>query len=494
LGSCGGTGKSLGTERNYNHPDLHIPFRAMSVTLLPATEQLAMLRSRAITPVELAEEHIRQIQRLNPQLRALVDFDAERVRGLARKVGMGTEAGPLAGLPVTVKSSISVAGYRCEIGSVLNKGSVPDQNAVVVNRLIAAGAVVLGTTNCPEFLMAYETENLLYGSTRNPWNLEYSAGGSSGGEAAAIAAGLSAGGLGSDSGGSVREPAHFTGICALKPTAGRVPAAGHLPPCLGPFTFLGAIGPMARTVGDVALLFETLAGQDATDASSAPVNYRKVSGEEAKRTPIGWFTDDGLVPVTAETRVAVEAAARALEQQGYNVQPFRPRALEAARKLWWTYFMQCGAMLYASTIRGREQELSPTFRDFLALARAETPLTADSLLDAWVASDKVRSRLLAEMQAVPLLLCPVCSVPAFKPFERSWMVEGTAVSYLDAMRYTQWFNLLGGPAAVVPVAKSAEGLPIGVQIAGRPYADELVLAVATAVESAFGYEPPPTAR
>jgi amidase len=342
--------------------------------------------------------------------------------------------------------------------------------------------------------MAYETENLLYGSTRNPWNLEYSAGGSSGGEAAAIAAGLSAGGLGSDSGGSVREPAHFTGICALKPTAGRVPAAGHLPPCLGPFTFLGAIGPMARTVGDVALLFETLAGQDATDASSAPVNYRKVSGEEAKRTPIGWFTDDGLVPVTAETRLAVEAAARALEQQGYNVQPFRPRALEAARKLWWTYFMQCGAMLYASTIRGREQELSPTFRDFLALARAETPLTADSLLDAWVASDKVRSRLLAEMQAVPLLLCPVCSVPAFKPFERSWMVEGTAVSYLDAMRYTQWFNLLGGPAAVVPVAKSAEGLPIGVQIAGRPYADELVLAVATAVESAFGYEPPPTAR
>ena len=466
----------------------------MSVTLLSATEQLAMLRSRAITPVELAEEHIRQIQRLNPQLRALVDFDAERVRGLARKVRLGTEACPLAGLPVTVKSSISVAGYRCEIGSALNKGSVPAQNAVVVDRLIAAGAVMLGTTNCPEFLMAYETENLLYGSTRNPWNLEYSAGGSSGGEAAAIAAGLSAGGLGSDSGGSVREPAHFTGICALKPTAGRVPASGHLPPCLGPFTFLGSIGPMARTVGDVALLFSTLAGQDATDASSAPVPLRTVTQEEAKRTPIGWFTDDGLVPVTAETRAAVEAAAQALKQQGYNVQPFRPRALEAARKLWWTYFMQCGAMLYASTIRGREQELSPTFREFLALARAETPLTADSLLDAWVESDKVRSRLLAEMQAFPLLLCPVCSVPAFKPFERSWMVEGAAVLYFDAMRYTQWFNLLGGPAAVVPAAKSADGLPIGVQIAGSPYADELVLAVAAAVESAFGFEPPPMAR
>jgi amidase len=151
-------------------------------------------------------------------------------------------------------------------------------------------------------------------------------------------------------------------------------------------------------------------------------------------------------------------------------------------------------MLYAPTIRGREEELSPTFRDFLAIARAETPLTADDLLEAWVESDKVRARLLHEMQAFPLLLCPVCAVPAFKPFEREWAVEGERVGYLDAMRYTQWFNLLGGPAAVVPVSRSAEGLPIGVQIAGRPYEDELVLAVAAVVESEFGYRAPALAR
>ncbi len=150
-------------------------------------------------------------------------------------------------------------------------------------------------------------------------------------------------------------------------------------------------------------------------------------------------------------------------------------------------------MLYAPTIRGREQELSPTFRDFLAIARAASPLTADSLLDAWVESDKVRSRLLDEMRAFPILLCPVCSIPAFKPFERSWTIDGQSVDYLDAMRFTQWFNLLGGPAAVVPVMRSAEGLPIGVQIAGRPWADELVLEVADALDSAFGYEPPPMA-
>jgi Asp-tRNA(Asn)/Glu-tRNA(Gln) amidotransferase A subunit family amidase len=151
-------------------------------------------------------------------------------------------------------------------------------------------------------------------------------------------------------------------------------------------------------------------------------------------------------------------------------------------------------MLYSPTIRGREQDLSPTFRDFLAIARAETPLTADPLLDAWVESDKVRARLLEEMRQFPILLCPVCSIPAFKPFERSWNVEGQAVAYLDAMRYTQWFNLLGAPAAVVPVSRSAEGLPIGVQIAGRPFADELVLEVAAAVESEFGYRPPPLAE
>jgi amidase len=250
---------------------------------------------------------------------------------------------------------------------------------------------------------------------------------------------------------------------------------------------------MARTVADLSLLFEVLSGQDPTDPSSPPVAHHPVSLEEAKQVPIGFFEDDGLVPVTPETRAAVRSAAQALQRQGFNVQPFRPQSLEAARRLWWTFFMQCGEMLYASTIRGREDQLSPTFRDFLALARAEAPLTAAALLDAWVESDQVRSRLLEEMRAFPLLLCPVCSVPAFRPFERSWTIDGQSVSYLDAMRFTQWFNLLGSPAAVVPVGQSPQGLPIGVQLAGRPYADELTLAVAAALESEFGYRPPPIA-
>jgi Asp-tRNA(Asn)/Glu-tRNA(Gln) amidotransferase A subunit family amidase len=462
--------------------------------LLPAALQLELLRRREVSVLELAEAHIRQIERLNPKLNALVDFDAERVRVQARRMdGDQTPRGPLHGLPVTVKSSIAAAGYRCEIGSLLHKGDVPREDAVAVGRLRAAGALILGTTNCPEFLMAYETANLLYGATRNPWDLERSPGGSSGGESAAIAAGLSAAGLGSDSGGSVRVPAHFTGICSLKPTPGRVPGIGHLPPCVGPFSTLGAIGPMARTIGDVALMFRTLGGHDSHDPVSPPVPLREPTLEQLRSYTIGVFEDDGLVPVTPETRTAVNAAAQALRDAGFRVEPFRPRTLEQLRKLWWTFFVQCGAMFYEPEIRGRRDRLSPIFREFLEIAEASGQLSATELLFAWAESDLLRAKTLEEMQDHPVLLCPVASIPAFRRGERSWIIDGESVAYLDAVRHTQWFNVLAAPAAVVPVGHSPEGLPIGVQIVARPFEDEVALGIAAVVDAAFGYRPPPLA-
>jgi Asp-tRNA(Asn)/Glu-tRNA(Gln) amidotransferase A subunit family amidase len=461
----------------------------MNVTLLPAVTQLALLEQRKISPLELADEYISQIERLNPVLNAIIDFDAERVRMQARQARTGV----LAGLPLTIKSSITLQGHRCEIGSVLNRDKISDHDAEAVARLRSNGAMFLGTTNCPEFLMAYETDNLLYGRTNNPWDLECSAGGSSGGEAAAIAAGLSAGGLGSDSGGSVRQPAHFCGICSLKPTPGRVPGRGSRPPCIGPFSSLGAIGPMGRTVADVNLLFRLLAEQDPLDPISPPISLHPIALEDAKAIPIGWFEDDGLIPVTAETRQAVRDAAQALERQGFQVRPFRPAWLEAAREVWWKFFVQCGAMFYAPLIRGREQELSPIFRDFLETAHSKPALTAESLLEAWADCDLIRSKLLSEMREVPILLTPVCAIPAFRHGERQWKIDDATVDYLDAMRYTQWFNALAWPAAVVPVGTSPAGLPIGVQVAGRPFEDERVLAVAAAIERDFGYRPPPLA-
>ncbi len=465
------------------------------LVLTPATRQLELLRAGKVSVAELAEAHIRQIERLNPELNVFADFDAERVRAQARSLDAVRDGrGPLYGLPVTVKSSIATAGYRCEIGSVLHKGEVPGEDAVVVARLRAAGALILGTTNCPELLMAYETANDLHGRTRNPWDLDRSPGGSSGGESAAIAAGLSAGGLGSDSGGSVRVPAHFTGICSLKPTPGRVPGRGHLPPCVGPFSILGAIGPLARTIGDVSLLFRALAGQDPCDPASPPVPLREPSWNELRAHTIGFFEEDGITPVTPETRAAVHAAAQALRAAGLHVEPFQPRALEPLRKLWWKFFVQCGAMFYEPVISGKEASLSPIFKGFLTIAERSGKLTATELLSAWAELDLLRGKMLEEMRAFPVLLCPAAAIPAFRHDERAWTIDGETVEYLDAVRYTQWFNSLGAPAAVVPVGVSPEGLPIGVQIAARPFADEVALGVAAVVDAAFGYRPPPMAR
>jgi amidase len=209
---------------------------------------------------------------------------------------------------------------------------------------------------------------------------------------------------------------------------------------------------------------------------------------------IGYFENDGLVPVTAETRAAVDAAAQALREAGFSVEPFRPRTLEQLRKLWWKFFVQCGAMFYGPEIRGKIDRLSPIFREFLGIAESAGPLTATELLNAWAELDTLRSKTLEEMKDHPVLLCPVASVPAFRHGERSWAIDGQTVEYLDAWRYTQWFNALACPAAVVPVGKSPQGLPIGVQIAARPFEDEIALGIAAIIDSAFGYKPPPLAR
>lgn len=463
----------------------------------PAVDLLALLEAKKLSVLELADMHIQRIEQLNPSLNALIDFDPKDIRHQAMALDRSTSPrGLLHGLPLTVKSSISVAGHSCETGSLLKKGHRPTDDAETVKRLRKAGALILGTTNCPEFLMAYETDNRLYGRTSNPWDLTRTSGGSSGGESAAIAAGLSAGGLGSDGGGSVREPAHFTGICAMKPTPGRIPTAGHLPDNVGPFSLLGTVGPMARTMADVTLLFRVVSGALDIDPIAAPVPYRPSGPEAFKRIRIGYFEDDGLVPVTAETRQAVQDAVHSLRRHGFHVEPFRPASLERARELWYTFFARCGALLLERLGRGRESDFSPTFLDFLSIAHTYPPLAAAELLDAWCETDIVRSQLLSEMRDFPILLSPVCSIPAFRHGERNWTLHDAngasrPLAYLDAMRFTQWFNLLGAPAAVVPISRSAEGLPIGLQLAGRPYGDEDVLAIATILEQDFGYIAPP---
>ena len=330
------------------------------INFLSAAQMAEQIRSRKLSSIELIKAHLAQIERLNPQLNAFVQVDAEGACSQAREaewaVKQGRQLGPLHGVPISIKSSIEVAGLRCEAGSKLRAGKIARQDAPLVTRLRNAGAIVLGTTNTPEFLMAWETDNALYGRTNSPWDLTRTPGGSSGGESAAIAAGCSAGGVGSDGGGSIRVPAHFSGICGLKPTPGRIPASGHVPNSVGPFALIGVVGPMARTVEDLKILFEIMQGPDIGDTCSAPVPVRWPKNDDLKKLRIGYFEDDGRTPVTPETRAAAHTAAEALKRAGFTVEPFRPKGLEQARQTWWKFFGIAGGMLLRPMVQGREAE------------------------------------------------------------------------------------------------------------------------------------------
>ncbi len=451
---------------------------------MPAVAMAEKIRNREISPVELVDAHLAQIEELNPRLNAFVQVDHARAHQAAQHavsaVMNGEMLGPLHGVPISIKSSFGVEGLRCEAGTRLRAGFIAKQDAVAVARMKKAGAIILGVTNAPELLMAWETDNLLYGRTNNPWDLERTPGGSSGGESAAIAAGMSAGGVGSDGGGSIRVPAHFSGICGLKPTPGRIPATGHFPASAGPFASIGVVGPMARTIADLTILFEVMQGPDAGDTNAAPVPVRWPTEEEARKLRVGYFEDDGRTPVTPETRAAVRKAAEALRSAGFQVEEFRPEGLEEARQLWWKYFVVAGGMLLRPMFSGRESDLSPILAEFLQWSAALP--SGRSLLDAWIRRDAARAQFFAQMQRYQILLCPVAAIPAFRHGERSWLIDGKTVEYLDAWSYTEFFNLLGNPAAVVPVGRSSEGLPIGVQIIGRPWEEEQVLSVSAALE------------
>jgi amidase len=449
-------------------------------TLAEITQEI---RSKKASPAEIVELHLKRIEALQPKLNAFVHLASESAREQGRAaetlVSRGARFGPLHGVLLTMKSCIDVGGWPCPTGSLLRKDYVPKQDAPLVSRLKSAGAILLGNTNTPEFLMAYETDNLTNGKTSNPWNVAYSAGGSSGGEAAAIAAGCSAGGVGSDGGGSIRVPAHFCGICGLKPTPGRIPATGHFPPGAGAFSWIGVVGPMARTIADVRLLFEVIAGPDPGDALSAPVPIRTCREAELRGMRIGILESSALGVPTPETRAAVEQAAKLLAARGFTVEPFRLQGLDRALDLWWFFFGPVIGNLIQRSFAGHENQISPMLSEYLSSANSGNPPTLDQFTKACADRDLLRAEILRQMQDTPILLSPVSAAPAFRHGQGNYR-PGTG--YRDTMRFSQWLNLAGFPGASVPVGHSNDGLPIGVQVIGRPFEDELVLAVAEAIE------------
>jgi Asp-tRNA(Asn)/Glu-tRNA(Gln) amidotransferase A subunit family amidase len=460
---------------------------------LSATAMAERIRAKKVSPVELVQAHLARISEDNPRLNAYVSLRADEALAEARAseatVMRGDGVGSLHGVPISIKSSVAVKGLAFECGSRTRLNQKGSDDAVLVQRLRSAGAIVLGTTNVPEMLMNYFTDNAIYGQTNSPFDLERTPGGSSGGEAAAIAACMSAAGIGSDGGGSIRWPAHCCGIFGLKPTPGRIPISGHFPESGGPFAAMGVVGPMARSAEDLDVMFRITAGFDRFDPSAAPVPTR-TSLADLKKVRIGYFEDDGVIPVTPETAAAVRAAAEALRSDGFDVRPYRPERLRAARANWWVFFVLCGGAVLQPMLDAQPNEMSGGLKEFLAIARSGEPLTRDLLLNAWFARDAIRLAILRDMEECPILLSPVAATPAFKHGERRWTIGGKDVDYLDNFAYSQWLNGMGFPGISVPVGRSPEGLPIGVQVVARPYEDEIALEIAKVLEKSFGWMKP----
>ena len=457
-----------------------------------ASELVALIRAREVSPVEVADAHLRAIERTNPAINAIVTIaDDIRQRAVEAEdaIMRGAAVGSLHGLPITIKDTIDTAGLRTTSGSRIRAQHIPHRDAPSVARLKAAGAIVLGKTNVPEMAIPYETDNPVFGRTNNPHNPQLTPGGSSGGEAAAIAAYLSPAGIGSDLSGSIRVPAHFCGITGLKPTVGRVPMDGHMPSASGVVGLGACIGPMARHVKDLALLFRVLAS--ATDVET-PTADEILDATKLRGARVAWYAEDGTTPVTNEIKMAVESAAHALAGGGLETFEALPPGVSKASQLWIDLFSRAANSEIASLYRGHENEAGSVVARLLHNMDDEPGEfedridNAERLAKAVVERERLREDLLRWMKSTPLILAPVGATAAFEHGRQRVDVNGTYVNVFRAFSYSQAFNVFGFPSVAVPAGQTSSGLPIGVQVIGRPNEEFSVLAAASLIEEALG--------
>lgn len=459
-----------------------------------ASEQARLVRDRAVSPVELVEACLERIEARNPDLNAFVVLRVDRARAEAREaeeaVRRGGELGALHGVPFSCKESILSAGDRTTVGSTAID-VVPDLDATAVARLRGAGAILLGKTNVPDQLAAWETDSDVYGRANSAWSPEHTPGGSSGGEAAAISAGLSPIGLGSDGGGSIRVPAHFSGIAGLKATATRIPLTGHLPPPANIIAQTACVGPLARRVEDLSLALSVLSGYDREDPGSTPfVTPPAVSLADLAGQRVALYVGDGVNPVDPEIVAAARTAGRLLESAGLVVEEVEIPGSADWHGHWYRVLDKVIAVLLGAFSEG-----DPTRFHRYVGAFIRDDFSGPGLLEYvgdWNARDAARTELLRFMGDYPLLLGPPASVTAVRHGQRSFELPTGRVEWLEAFSVSQVWNVFGFPAACVPVTLSSEGLPIGVQVVGRPWEDERVLAACQAIEDGIGpYVRPP---
>ncbi len=430
------------------------------ILALSGVAQAVLIRQKKISPQELFELHLAQI---NPDINAVIEilpFSEPR-------------PGPFHGVPFSVKDSIEVEGTVCTAGTLGYRNAPKStRDATLVARLRAAGAVPIAKTNLPDLLFAFESDNLLFGRSNNPYDLSRTPGGSSGGEAALIASCGSPFGLGSDAAGSVRLPAHYCGIASIKPTSGRLARTGHVPPAGGWIEALWQIGPMARRVEDLVALMPILLGPDGLDHTVIPMPYDGVPIENLR---VGYFIDNAIAEPDADTRRVVEAAAKAL-----RAVEMRPPGVELSYELEMKFLGADGGDGVREFLRSiGSSRTHPLLDGWLSkLEEYRTDVAGFGVY--WTLIDQLRASMTVYLAQIDVVLSPVSASAA--------LPHGTSIqdANFKGFSYTMTHNLTGWPAAVVRCGETSTGLPIGVQIAGAPWREDIVLGIALRLEEIFG--------
>lgn len=484
----------------------------------PAHQLAQMIRDRTVSAAEVLDAYLKQIVKYDSQLNAICTLDEERARQRAREadeaLARGENWGILHGVPVTIKDLFETAGLVTTAGYKPLKDYVPKTDATVVARLREAGAVIMGKTNSAKLGANYQSTNDLFARVNNPWNLEYTAGGSSGGSAAAIAAGLSPLDIGSDIGGSIRQPSHFCGVYGLKPTDRRVSTAGHIPPVPGMshgFRQMLVAGPIARSIEDLQLCFSLIAGADLRSPDIPPVPLDNPSGKNLQNLKIAWTDELNPYPVAQSIKSAMQAVAQKLSDAGTQIQQWMPKYdFELAWQVYLTisaytsplaqpfdfdYVRDSLTLMLGEATQGDRALRKISTVPKIAFSTALNP-NMKGYFTALIQRDRCIAQMDAELEAWDVWLCPVAMTPAFQhcPTGTAIEIDGRKVPYLMASgAYTIPFAFTGHPVVVIPVGYTPDGLPIGMQIVGKRWREMELLAIAQEINQVAGnFQHPPS--
>ena len=457
----------------------------LRICFMPALEMRDAIKSKMLSPVEVMEDVLRNIDRVNLKVNAYCTITIENANAEARRaedmIMKGEDLGALHGIPVSIKDLIFTKDIRTTGGTAMYKDFVPDVDAIVVERLKAAGAILIGKTNTSQSGWVAITDNLLFGPTRNPWNTERTSGGSSGGAASAVASFMGPLAVGSDGGGSIRIPSSFCGVFGFKPSFGRVPTGPGFPEL---WEGLATIGPITRTVSDAALMMEVISGRDDRDhfsLSDMGLQYLPHLNEDLKGMRVAWSKDLGYAIVDPQVLKVTEAAIKTFAALGCTVEEAGPQVGSTEE----TFTTVVAASIAASLVEKLDEwgdHFEPALVKFLQKSK---DIKATEYIKARFAHLKYWRAIQVFFEKYDLLITPTVAVPPFEvgiygPRE----IAGEKVTSLGWMPFTYPFNITGQPAASVPCGWTEDGLPVGLQIVGRRFDDTTVLRACAAFEHA----------